>query len=443
MRVKSSFAVLLCAALALPPGGHAQSRGDAPPLESARAAGAEDAAARARDALSTVPSGIAPGVFGMYGGAQSRLADPASGTPSLRAPLRSLQLPDLGDGSGGSLTPQAERRLGERVMREVRRDPDYLDDWLVRDYLNSVAAKLSAAAAAQFIGGYMPDFELFAMRDPQINAFSLPGGFIGINSGLVAATQTESELASVIGHEMGHVLQRHVARMIGASEKSGYAALATMLFGVLAGILARSGDLGSAIAMGGQAFAVDSQLRFSRSAEREADRVGFQLLAGAGYDPYGMPGFFERLERASVGDAGVPAYARTHPLTGERIADMDDRARRAPYRQPRQSAEYGFVRARLRMLQNRAPTDYANEARRMRAELDDRVAPNVAANWYGIALGEMLGGRYDDADRALAAARDAFARTAAREGEAARTSPSLDVLAAEERKEKKKNNKKK
>lgn len=431
MRVKSSFAVLLCAALALPPGGHAQSRGDAPPLESARAAGAEDAAARARDALSTVPSGIAPGVFGMYGGAQSRLADPASGTPSLRAPLRSLQLPDLGDGSGGSLTPQAERRLGERVMREVRRDPDYLDDWLVRDYLNSVAAKLSAAAAAQFIGGYMPDFELFAMRDPQINAFSLPGGFIGINSGLVAATQTESELASVIGHEMGHVLQRHIARMIGASEKSGYAALATMLFGVLAGILARSGDLGSAIAMGGQAFAVDSQLRFSRSAEREADRVGFQLLAGAGYDPYGMPGFFERLERASVGDAGVPAYARTHPLTGERIADMDDRARRAPYRQPRQSAEYGFVRARLRMLQNRAPTDYANEARRMRAELDDRVAPNVAANWYGIALGEMLGGRYDDADRALAAARDAFARTAAREGEAARTSPSLDVLAAE------------
>lgn len=431
MRVKSSFAVLLCAALALPPGGHAQSRGDAPPLESARAASARDAAARARDALSTVPSGIAPGVFGMYGGAQSRLADPASGTPSLRAPLRSLQLPDLGDGSGGSLTPQAERRLGERVMREVRRDPDYLDDWLVRDYLNSVAAKLSAAAAAQFIGGYMPDFELFAMRDPQINAFSLPGGFIGINSGLVAATQTESELASVIGHEMGHVLQRHIARMIGASEKSGYAALATMLFGVLAGILARSGDLGSAIAMGGQAFAVDSQLRFSRSAEREADRVGFQLLAGAGYDPYGMPGFFERLERASVGDAGVPAYARTHPLTGERIADMDDRARRAPYRQPRQSAEYGFVRARLRMLQNRAPTDYANEARRMRAELDDRVAPNVAANWYGIALGEMLGGRYDDADRALAAARDAFARTAAREGEAARTSPSLDVLAAE------------
>ncbi|KVE35425.1 M48 family metalloprotease [Burkholderia sp. BDU5] len=431
MRVKPLLVMSLSAALALPPGGYAQPRADAPPLESAPATGAAAAAPLAPGAISTVPSGIAPGVFGTYGGAESRLSDPASGTPSLRAPLRSLQLPDLGDGSGGSLTPQAERRLGERVMREVRRDPDYLDDWLARDYLNSVAAKLSAAAAAQFIGGYMPDFDLFAMRDPQINALSLPGGFIGVNSGLVATTQTESELASVIGHEMGHVLQRHIARMIVASEKSGYAALATMLFGVLAGILARSGDLGGAIAMGGQAFAVDSQLRFSRTAEREADRVGFQLLAGAGYDPYGMPGFFERLERASMSDAGVPAYARTHPLTGERIADMDDRARRAPYKQPRQSPEYGFVRARLRMLQNRSPTDYANEVRRMRAELDDRIAPNVAANWYGIALGEMLGGRYDDADRALAAARDAFTRVAASEGDSARSSPSLDVLAAE------------
>ena len=146
-------------------------------------------------------------------------------------------------------------------MREVRRDPDYLDDWLVRDYLNAMAARLAAAAAARFIGGYTPDFDLFPVRDPQINAFSMPGGFIGINSGLVVTTQTESELASVVGHEMGHVLQRHIARMIGANEKTGYTALATMLLGVLAGVLARSGDLGSAIAMGGQAYAVDNQLR--------------------------------------------------------------------------------------------------------------------------------------------------------------------------------------
>ncbi|MBN3837558.1 M48 family metalloprotease, partial [Burkholderia sp. Ac-20344] len=424
MRVKQLLAVSLSVALALPPSGHAQSA-SAPPLESA-ADGARS--------ISTVPSGIAAGVFGTYGGAESRFSDAGGASApaaSLRAPLRALELPDLGDGSGGSLTPQAERRLGERVMREVRRDPDYLDDWLVRDYLNAMAARLAAAAAARFIGGYTPDFDLFPVRDPQINAFSMPGGFIGINSGLVVTTQTESELASVVGHEMGHVLQRHIARMIGANEKSGYTALATMLLGVLAGVLARSGDLGSAIAVGGQAYAVDNQLRFSRSAEREADRVGFQLLAGAGYDPYGMPGFFERLDRASMGDAGVPAYARTHPLTGERIADMEDRARRAPYRQPRQSPEYGFVRARLRVLQNRAPTDIAAEARRMQSEIDDRTAPNVAANWYGIALANAQLGEYDAAGKALASARTAFEARERREDDPATSSPSLDVLAAD------------
>ncbi|MPV56673.1 peptidase M48 [Burkholderia sp. HI2761] len=424
MRVKQLLAVSLSAALVLPPGGHAQSA-SAPPLEPA---------AGGSTSISTVPSGIATGVFGTYGGAESRLSGAGGASvpvASLRAPLRALELPDLGDGSGGSLTPRAERRLGERVMREVRRDPDYLDDWLVRDYLNAMAARLAAAAAARYIGGYTPDFDLFPVRDPQINAFSMPGGFIGINSGLVVTTQTESELASVVGHEMGHVLQRHIARMIGASEKSGYTALATMLLGVLAGVLARSGDLGSAIAMGGQAYAVDNQLRFSRSAEREADRVGFQLLAGAGYDPYGMPGFFERLDRASMGDAGVPAYARTHPLTGERIADMEDRARRAPYRQPRQSAEYGFVRARLRILQNRAPTDISAEARRMQLEIDDRTAPNVAANWYGIALAHTLLGQYDAADKALASARGAFDARERRDDDPASSSPSLDVLAAD------------
>ncbi|WP_321887578.1 M48 family metalloprotease [Paraburkholderia bannensis] len=387
-----------------------------------------------------IPASIAQGVFGTYGGAQSRFGQSWSsetgsgathGNPSARAPAWVPQLPDLGDGSGGALTPQAERRIGERVMREIRRDPDYIGDWLVLDYLNSVAARLSASAAAQFIGGYRPDFDLFAMRDGQINAFSLPGGFIGVNTGLIVTTQTESELASVLGHEMGHVLQRHIARMLSQSERTGYTALAGILFGILAGVLARSGDLGSAIAMGSQAYAVDTQLRFSRAAEHEADRVGFQLLAGAGYDPWGMVGFFERLERASMGDAGAPAYARTHPLTGERIADMQDRARRAPYRQPRQAPEYGFVRARVRVLQDRTRGEYIDEIARLQAEIDDRIALNVAANWYGIAFAQLKLERYDDAQASLATARAAFAQFEAADGSRQRSSPSLDVLAAD------------
>ncbi|WP_175939558.1 M48 family metalloprotease [Caballeronia sp. BCC1704] len=327
---------------------------------------------------------------------------------SLRAPLSSVQLPDLGDGSGGTLSPQAERKLGERMMREVRADPDYLDDWLIRDYLDSIASKLSAAAATQYLGGYRPDFELFAVRDAQINAFSMPGGFVGVNTGLISATQTESELASVVGHEMGHVLQRHIARMIGAQEKSGYAALAAMLAGLLAGVMAHSGDLGMGIAMGGQAFAVDNQLRFSRAAEHEADRVGFQMLAAAGYDPYAMTAFFERLDRASMADNGVPAYARTHPLTTERIADMEDRARRVPYRQPRQSPEYAFVRARSRVLQVNYASDYREVASRLQSEIDDQTALNPAANWYGVALARSLTGDYAAANDALANARRLF-----------------------------------
>jgi len=411
----------LCLSLAMPPVGMAQAG-----VASANASGNAPDTAPRDDASASTASNVADGIFGVYGGAESRFANHPGAMAGLRAPLSSVQLPDLGDGSGGTLSPQAERKVGERMMREVRADPDYLDDWLMRDYLDSVAAKLSAAAATQYLGGYRPDFELFAVRDAQINAFSMPGGFIGVNTGLISATQSESELASVVGHEMGHVLQRHIARMIGAQEKSSYAALAAMLAGLLAGVMARSGDLGMGIAMGGQAFAVDNQLRFSRAAEHEADRVGFQMLAAAGYDPYAMTAFFERLDRASMADNGVPAYARTHPLTTERIADMEDRARRVPYRQPRQSAEYAFVRARARVLQVSYASDYREVASRLKSEIDDQTAFNPAANWYGIALARSLMGDYDAANEALAKARRLFegeeASTAAASAEARRES---------------------
>ncbi|WP_233831961.1 M48 family metalloprotease [Paraburkholderia sp. ZP32-5] len=440
MHPKRFLVALLSIALAVPPGAFAQSHGAAGIAPTAAAA-ESPLVSGPTDAYDPIlPPDIAQGVFGTYGGAQSRFSNGAGsggnpggnpGSNGWRAPIAAQQLPDLGNGGAGSLTPQAERKLGERVMRELRRDPDYLDDWLVRDYLNSVSAKLAAAANTLYIGGYRPDFDLFAVRDAQINAFSLPGGFIGVNTGLIVTTQTESELAAVLGHEMGHVLQRHISRMISTGERSGYAALVGILFGVLAGVLAHSGDLGSAIAIGGQAYAVDSQLRFSRSAEQEADRVGFLLLAGAGYDPYAMPTFFGRLDRAAMNDNGMPAYARTHPLTGERIADMEDRARRAPYRQPHQDPEYGFVRARARLLQDHSRSEYADEISRMHSEIDERTALNVAANWYGIAYGQMLLERYDDAAASLATARTTFEAGERAEGGSRRSSPSLDVLAAD------------
>ena len=409
MRPNRLFAVVLCLIVAVPPGAFAQAASagqganTSNPLADLAPASSPPAAA-----LTTPTTTIDANVFGLYGGAETRFANRPGGKAGLQASMNALQLPDLGDGSGGTLTPQAERRLGERLMRDLRRDPDYLDDWLMRDYLNSIAARLSAAAAMQYIGSYLPDFDLFPVRDPQINAFSMPGGFIGVNTGLISTTETESELASVVGHEMGHVLQRHIARMMSTGERSTYAALAAMLFGVLAGVVAHSGDLGMGIAMGGQAFALDSQLRFSRAAEHEADRVGFQMLSAAGYDPYAMVAFFARLDRTAMGDNGLPPYLRTHPLTGERMADMEDRARRVSYRQPRQGSEYGFVRARARVLQVKSASEYRDIASRLRSEINDETALNVSANWYGVALAQTLLGEYGAATEALDEARRAF-----------------------------------
>lgn len=438
MRPNRLVAAVLCLTVAVPPGAFAQA------VSAAQSANTSNTS---NTPLTTVPRpdpapsratnpSIDANVFGLYGGAETRFANRPGEKAGLQASMNTLQLPDLGDGSGGTLTPQAERRIGERLMRDLRRDPDYLDDWLIRDYLNSIAARLSAAATSQYIGSYLPDFDLFPVRDPQINAFSMPGGFIGVNTGLIATTETESELASVVGHEMGHVLQRHIARMMSTGERSTYAALAAMLFGLLAGVVAHSGDLGMGIAMGGQAFAIDSQLRFSRAAEREADRVGFQMLSAAGYDPYAMVAFFARLDRTAMGDNGLPPYLRTHPLTGERMADMEDRARRVSYRQPRQGPEYGFVRARARVLQGKSASEYRDIASRLRSEINDETALNVSANWYGIALAQTLVGDYGAATEALGEARRAFeSRDVAgnSDASAAKREPGMRSISAESR----------
>lgn len=333
-------------------------------------------------------------------------------------------LPSLGQSSAADLSPAMEHKLGERVMREIRADPDYLSDLLLSDYVNALGGKLVAATRKVGLDASQ-SFEFFVVRDSGINAFSLPGGFIGINTGLIVATRTESELASVIGHETGHVLQHHIARMLGQQSQNSWIALGGMLLGLLAGIGARSPDLGMGIAMGGQGLAVDRQLRFSRDAEREADRVGFQLLQAAGFDTYAMPTFFERLQRAdSINEAGVPEYVRTHPLTTDRIADMLNRSRTAAYRQPVQSPEYAFVRARSLVLQQKSASDYAAIADAQRTAIRTQTTSNVAAAWYAVALAEFKQRRWVPAREALEKSRAAFGGTGP-------GTPSLAVLASD------------
>jgi len=272
------------------------------------------------------------------------LAVTLAAVPRAYAQGARVQLPDLGDASGSELSLQTERRIGESIMRDIRlREPSYLDDPEVTEYLNGLGARLSGAGT-----GARQDFELFALRDPSINAFALPGGFIGVHTGLITVADSESEIASVLAHEMAHVTQHHIARQVGIEKQMQ---LPTMIALAASLLLARSRpDLASGAMAAAQGGAIQSQLSFSRDFEREADRVGFQTLAAAGFDVRAMAAFFEKLQRyTQLADTGsVPSYLRTHPMTTERIADMKNRAEGMPYRQRADSLEFHLVRAKLR-----------------------------------------------------------------------------------------------
>ncbi|MBY4895441.1 M48 family metalloprotease [Cupriavidus sp. AU9028] len=343
-----------------------------------------------------------------------------------------IQLPDMGDPSTASLSPDMEKRLGDRIMRDIRRDPQYVGDALLADYLNALGYRLIHAARRQNLAGtggggtFASGFELFAIRDRTINAFALPGGYIGVHTGLLVQSETESELASVVGHEIGHVTQRHIARGIGSSDQSMWIALASM---VLAGLAATaSPDAAAAVAMGGQGAALAHQLSFSRGAEREADRVGFQILSAAGFDPQGMPDFFRRLQRVTgISENAVPGYVRTHPLTSERIADMQDRASHIPERKVPSTPEYEFARARARVLQESNPSDIQNARAAMEAQLAGASPMRRPALYYGIALAEQRLGRLAQAEQALAEARRLYGNIPG----VTSGSPMLDVMTSE------------
>jgi predicted Zn-dependent protease len=252
-------------------------------------------------------------------------------------------LPELGDSAGSVFPLQMEKRIGQEAYRDIRfREPSFLDDPEVTVYINELGRKLVAASTDR-----NTDFEFFALQDPTINAFAMPGGFIGMHTGLLLAAQSESEVAAVLAHEVSHVTQRHIARSIGKQSDYSVASIAAM---VIALIAARNGgDLGTAALIGANAAVIQAQLNYSRDFEREADRVGFQVMNDAGFDGHAMPSFFERLQKAGrFADASAPAYLRTHPMSGERMSDIQNRAQFLPYKQVPDSLEFHLIRAKLR-----------------------------------------------------------------------------------------------
>lgn len=267
-------------------------------------------------------------------------------------------LPSLGDGH--SMGTAAERRLGERIARELYRDPDYIEDAIIEDYVQGLWQPLLAAARARGeLGEELEQrfaWEILIGRDRSINAFALPGGYLGLHLGLIGAVSTRDELASVLAHELTHVTQRHIARLMDQSSRITPWAIGAMVLGALAA--SRSPEAANAMIVGSQAAAVQSQLNFSRDMEREADRIGYGIAVQAGFDPAGFVSMFDKLQQASkLNDDGSFPYLRSHPLSTERMADMQ--ARQTLRERPAASAatdfEHLLVAARARVLSNPGP----------------------------------------------------------------------------------------
>ncbi len=276
-------------------------------------------------------------------------SDVAPAPPQLGMANVVTSLPDLGDESFALVSPAQERKLGESVARQIRGSGGYLDDPEVNDYLNELGHRLVAARPDS------PwDFEFAAMADPAVNAFAIPGGFVFVNVGLILMTQTESELASVLAHEITHVTQHHYVRGLAAQKNALILQLAALAIAIAASRTngSQGGQVASAAIASAQGLAIQSQLNYTRQNEYEADRIGFQRLYTAGYDVNAMATMFQRLQRQSrFSDGSAPGYLRTHPVTTERIAEAQARAEQEPYRQVADTLDFQMVRALLRSYQ--------------------------------------------------------------------------------------------
>ncbi|HLO61443.1 MAG TPA: M48 family metalloprotease [Azonexus sp.] len=311
-------------------------------------------------------------------------------------PLRADELPELGDIASSEFSLNTEKKIGLQIMHDIRwREPSYLDDADVEVYLNQLGGRLAAVSNDPGFG-----FFFFAINDPNINAFAMPGGYIGVHTGLILSAQTESELAGVLGHEISHVTQRHIARQIYQSKQVSMASMVAMALALLAA--RSSGQVAGAAIATTQAGAISSQLAFSRDFEREADRQGFDVLRKAGFDVRGMAAFFARLQQAvRLYENNATAYLRTHPLSGERMTDMQNREQTVPYKQVIDSADFHLVRAKVRAMQG-TPRDAVKDMEQL---LQEKKFTSEGAVHFGLAYARYRARDWSGAEKELDAAR--------------------------------------
>lgn len=289
-------------------------------------------------------------------------------------------LPTLGDPTLDSFSSKEERQLGLGFYRSLRANLPFVDDLQINYYLNSIGKRLASHSDAAG-----DEFHFFIIKAPTINAFAGPAAYIGIHTQLILEAENESQLASVLAHEIAHVSQRHLARAFDNSGNSTALTIATLLAAILVG--SQDSEAGQAVFMSGIAGSQQSSINFTRSNEYEADRVGIGILADTGINPQGMVEFFEILLDQSPDGGGIE-YLRTHPLSSNRVSEAKNRLDKKDAALPADTLDFQFTKARLAVLLSKQPAYY----------LDDNVVGNGLVGQYQKALAAI---RTHDADLAI------------------------------------------
>jgi beta-barrel assembly-enhancing protease len=303
--------------------------------------------------------------------------------------INKIELPDMGDSSGTLISPAEENEFGEEFFRSLHSQITINEDAEIQEYIQSIGRKLAANSDNP---GH--PFHFFVVMENDINAFAGPGGYIGINSGLILMTEAESELASVIAHEISHITQRHLFRAAEASSRLSIPTAAGMLGAILLGT--RSAAMGQAAIMAIMGGSVQFQINFTRENEAEADRVGMQTLAATHFDPRSMPTFFERLQQATrYAGQSVPEFLRTHPVTESRISDTRGRAETYPYKQYPDSLAYQLTKAKIRILTTADPIFLEQYCR---SKLNQGTLEQRTVAVYGLGLFLLKTEKFKDAE---------------------------------------------
>ncbi|MEC4750318.1 M48 family metalloprotease [Methylomicrobium sp. Wu6] len=303
--------------------------------------------------------------------------------------ISKIELPDMGDSSGTLITPEEEQQLGSAFFRSLNSQITINQDPEVQQYIQSVGQKLVTVSD---LPGY--PFHFFVVLENDINAFAGPGGYVGVNSGLILTTEAESELASVMAHEIAHVTQRHLYRAAEAAGRLSIPTAAAMLAAILLGT--QSPQLGQAALVAIQAGSIQFQIDFTRENEEEADRVGMHILSESQFDPRSMPTFFERLQQSTrYYGQNIPEFLRTHPVTASRISDSRGRADQYPYKQYPDSLGYQLIRAKLRVL---AGADPSETRKYFEARLNQGTSEQRTVSTYGLGLTALAQQKFAEAE---------------------------------------------